>query len=199
MVLTFIWIWRFWFGFDHKGLRLGQNSYLRILINKKLEKIGSKGRSGKERRKRWWCGKFPMSEMVTNSWRKYVTPCWRPTVVSRPEHCSNRGGDPSGRVDGLWWYKDIGQHIHGEFSMAQIQANNVLEDQCQVDSGPMSCAESGPRGTFVGIYDGHAGPEASRFINNHLFDNIRSMHLSLLVLCYSSLECVAAVLQSNFV
>lgn len=101
--------------------------------------------------------------------------------MSRGENCSNRGGDPSGRVDGLWWYKDIGQHIHGEFSMAVIQANNVLEDQCQVESGPMSSMESGPRGTFVGIYDGHAGPEASRFINNHLFENIKSMHLCLLV------------------
>ncbi|KAH6760351.1 Protein phosphatase 2C family protein [Perilla frutescens var. frutescens] len=112
--------------------------------------------------------------MVTNSWRKYVTPCWRPSVESRGEHCSNRGGDLSGRVDGLWWYKDIGQHIHGEFSMAVIQANNVLEDQCQIESGPMSCMESGPRGTFVGIYDGHAGPEASRFINIHLFENIKN-------------------------
>lgn len=114
-----------------------------------------------------------MSTMVTNSWRKFVTPCWRPSIENRGENCSNRGGDLSGRVDGLWWYKDIGQHIHGEFSMAVIQANNVLEDQCQIESGPMSCTESGPRGTFVGVYDGHAGPEASRFINSHLFENIK--------------------------
>ncbi|KAL1552046.1 [pyruvate dehydrogenase (acetyl-transferring)]-phosphatase [Salvia divinorum] len=111
--------------------------------------------------------------MVTNSWRKYVTPCWRPSVLRQGENCSNKVGDLSGRVDRLWWYKDIGLHMYGELSMAVIQANNVLEDQCQVESGPMSYMEAGPRGTFVGIYDGHAGPEASRFINNNLLENIK--------------------------
>ncbi|KAL2227788.1 probable protein phosphatase 2C 38 isoform X2 [Sesamum indicum] len=111
--------------------------------------------------------------MVSNTWRKFIAPCWRPLRESQSENCSNRGGDLSGRVDGLLWYKDIGRHIHGEFSMAVIQANNVLEDQSQLESGSMSSIESGPRGTFVGIYDGHAGPEASRFINNKLFENIK--------------------------
>lgn len=129
-----------------------------------------------------------MSKMGTNSWRKYVSPCWRPSVESRAVNGNNRGGNPSGCVDGLWWYKDIAQHIHGEFSMAVIQANNVLEDQCQVESGPMSSMEAGPRGTFVGIYDGHAGTEASRFINNHLFKNIKSMHICILC-CYFILMC----------
>ncbi|KAL1552045.1 [pyruvate dehydrogenase (acetyl-transferring)]-phosphatase [Salvia divinorum] len=114
-----------------------------------------------------------MGTMVTNSWRKYVTPCWRPSVLRQGENCSNKVGDLSGRVDRLWWYKDIGLHMYGELSMAVIQANNVLEDQCQVESGPMSYMEAGPRGTFVGIYDGHAGPEASRFINNNLLENIK--------------------------
>ncbi|KAI3459010.1 hypothetical protein Pfo_015673 [Paulownia fortunei] len=113
--------------------------------------------------------------MVTSTWKKIVTPCWRPSVESRSENFSNGGVDLSGRVDGLWWYKDLGHHIHGEFSMAVIQANNVLEDQSQLESGPMSSIESGPQGTFVGIYDGHAGPEASRFINNHLFENIKTI------------------------
>ncbi|KAL6565364.1 hypothetical protein OROGR_002315 [Orobanche gracilis] len=111
--------------------------------------------------------------MVTTTWRKFVTPCWRPSMDNQSENCSNRGGDLSGRVDGLWWYKDLGHHIHGEFSMAVIQANNVLEDHSQLESGPMSSIEYGPQGTFVGIYDGHAGPEASRFINGRLFENIK--------------------------
>ncbi|KAL3838341.1 hypothetical protein ACJIZ3_022932 [Penstemon smallii] len=111
--------------------------------------------------------------MVT-TWKKFVTPCWRPSIENGRESCSNRGGDLSGRVDGLWWYKDSGQHINGEFSMAVIQANNILEDQSQLESGPMSSIDSGPQGTFVGIYDGHAGPEASRFINNRLFENIKT-------------------------
>ncbi|KAL6545277.1 putative protein phosphatase 2C 48 [Orobanche gracilis] len=111
--------------------------------------------------------------MVTTTWRKFVTPCWRPSMDNQSESCSNRGDDLSGRVDGLWWYKDLGHHIHGEFSMAVIQANNVLEDHSQLESGPMSSIEYGPQGTFVGIYDGHAGPEASRFINSRLFENIK--------------------------
>ncbi|KAL8538550.1 hypothetical protein ACS0TY_000536 [Phlomoides rotata] len=110
--------------------------------------------------------------VTTTTWRKYVT-CWRPSVENRSENCSSRGGDLSGREDGLLWYKDLGTHSHGEFSMAVVQANHVLEDQSQVESGPMSTMETGPRGTFVGVYDGHGGPEASRFINNHLFENIK--------------------------
>ncbi|KAA8539383.1 hypothetical protein F0562_026075 [Nyssa sinensis] len=109
--------------------------------------------------------------MVT-SLKKIVSPCWKPSVLDEGEN-SSRGGDTSGRVDGLWWYKDLGQHVNGEFSMAVIQANNVLEDHSQLESGPMSSHESGPRGTFVGIYDGHGGAETSRFVNSHLFNNIK--------------------------
>ncbi|KAF9676752.1 hypothetical protein SADUNF_Sadunf08G0035600 [Salix dunnii] len=69
--------------------------------------------------------------------------------------------------------EDSGQHVNGEFSMAVIQANNLLEDCSQLESGPMSSAESGPHGTFVGVYDGHGGPEAARFVNERLFENIK--------------------------
>lgn len=110
--------------------------------------------------------------MVTATLRKIVSPCWKP--FSEGEN-SSRGGDLNGRVDGLLWYKDSGNHVNGEFSMAVIQANNLLEDHSQLESGPMSSVESGPCGTFVGIYDGHGGPEASRFVNEHLFKNIKSM------------------------
>lgn len=109
---------------------------------------------------------------MTTSLRKIITPCWKPSVQSDGEN-SSRGRDAGGRVDGLWWYKDSGEHINGEFSMAVIQANNTLEDQSQLESGPMSSIESGPQGTFVGIYDGHGGAEAARFVNKHLFDNIK--------------------------
>lgn len=110
---------------------------------------------------------------MTTSLRKIISPCWKPSVQTDSEN-SSRGRDAAGRGDGLWWYKDSGQHINGEFSMAVIQANNTLEDQSQLESGPMSSIQSGPQGTFVGIYDGHGGAEAARFINNHLFDNIKS-------------------------
>ncbi|CAA0814475.1 Probable protein phosphatase 2C 38 [Striga hermonthica] len=111
--------------------------------------------------------------MVTTTWRKLVTPCWKPSVDNQGQNGSNSGDDLNGRVDGLWWYKDLGNHIYGEFSMAVIQANNVMEDHSQLESGPMSSVEYGPQGTFVGIYDGHAGPEASRFINGCLFENMK--------------------------
>ncbi|KAL0340766.1 UNVERIFIED_CONTAM: putative protein phosphatase 2C 38 [Sesamum radiatum] len=111
--------------------------------------------------------------MVTPTWRKLVLPCWRPSVDDDGENSSNRGYDLIGRSDGLWWYKDSGYHVNGEFSMAVIQANMVLEDYSQLESGPMSSTESGPQGTFVGIYDGHAGPAASRFLRDRLFENIK--------------------------
>ncbi|CAN7118496.1 unnamed protein product [Brassica rapa subsp. narinosa] len=52
--------------------------------------------------------------------------------------------------------------------MAVVQANNLLEDQSQDEFGPLSTLDSGPYGTFIGIYDGHGGPETSRFVFQHL-------------------------------
>ncbi|CAN6463189.1 unnamed protein product [Victoria cruziana] len=105
---------------------------------------------------------------------KIVTPCWRPSSVEG-EALRNGSSATSnnGKVDGLLWYKDFGQHINGDFSMAVVQANNLLEDQSQIESGPLSTVESGPHGTFVGVYDGHGGPETSRFVKNNLFDNLK--------------------------
>lgn len=110
--------------------------------------------------------------MVSTTLMKLVAPCWKPSVEG--ENSNNRGGDVSGRLDGLLWHKDSGHHVNGDFSMAVIQANNLLEDHSQLESGPLSSLESGPHGTFVGIYDGHGGPEASRFLNEHLFNNFKS-------------------------
>ncbi|VVA12335.1 PREDICTED: probable phosphatase 2C [Prunus dulcis] len=109
--------------------------------------------------------------MVSTTLMKLVAPCWKPSVEG--ENSNNRGGDVSGRLDGLLWHKDSGHHVNGDFSMAVIQANNLLEDHSQLESGPLSSLESGPHGTFVGIYDGHGGPEASRFLNEHLFNNFK--------------------------
>jgi serine/threonine protein phosphatase PrpC len=38
----------------------------------------------------------------------------------------------------------------------------------------LSTLDSGPYGTFVGIYDGHGGPETSRYVNDHLFQHLKS-------------------------
>lgn len=107
-----------------------------------------------------------------NSYLNMVKPCWKPSVEG-DGGCVRRTGDQSGRTDGLLWYKDLGSHVGGEFSMAVIQANNLLEDQSQVESGPLSSLKSGPYGTFIGVYDGHGGPETSRFVNENLFPNLK--------------------------
>ncbi|KAK1426095.1 hypothetical protein QVD17_14763 [Tagetes erecta] len=92
-----------------------------------------------------------------------VKPCWKGRL----------GGVQNGRTNGLLWYKDLGSHVSGEFSMAVVQANNLLEDQSQVESGQLSSLRNGPYGTFVGVYDGHGGPETSRFVNEKLFSNLK--------------------------
>ncbi|XP_008780893.2 probable protein phosphatase 2C 78 [Phoenix dactylifera] len=73
------------------------------------------------------------------------------------ERCFGRLGGG----DGLLWHLDLKPHATGDFSIAVVQANNSLEDQGQVFTSPSA--------TYVGVYDGHGGPEASRFVNSHLF------------------------------
>ncbi|CAL9042685.1 probable protein phosphatase 2C 60 [Musa acuminata AAA Group] len=95
--------------------------------------------------------------------------CWQPSS----NKYAHAGSDVIGRKDGLLWYKDSGQHVYGEFSMAMVQANNLLEDQSQLETGPLSSVEFGPYGTFVGVYDGHGGPETSCYVNDHLFPHLK--------------------------
>lgn len=113
-----------------------------------------------------------------------VITCWKPYCGRGRDGESidgdHRGGDPNGRVNGLLWHKDIGNHVNGEFSMAVIQANALLEDQSQLESGPLSLLDSGSRGTFIGVNDGHGGPETAQFVNGNLFLNLKSMSPSFL-------------------
>ncbi|KAF7818562.1 putative protein phosphatase 2C 38 [Senna tora] len=95
-----------------------------------------------------------------------VRSCWKPSV-------EGEDGDLNGRVDGLLWYKDLGNHVYGEFSMAVIQANSSLEDRSQLESGPLTSNLLGPQGTFIGVYDGHGGTEASQFVTDNLFFNLK--------------------------
>ncbi|KAG0467177.1 hypothetical protein HPP92_018757 [Vanilla planifolia] len=69
-----------------------------------------------------------------------------------------------GGGDGLLWHLDLKPHVAGEFSIAVVQANSMLEDQGQVVTTPFA--------TFIGVYDGHGGPEASRFVNSRLFPHL---------------------------
>ncbi|XP_016445365.1 putative protein phosphatase 2C 63 [Nicotiana tabacum] len=75
------------------------------------------------------------------------------------------GGDG----DGLMWHMDLKQHATGDYSVAVVQANSLLEDQGQVFTTPSA--------TYVGVYDGHGGPQASRFINNNLFPYLQKIAL----------------------
>lgn len=68
--------------------------------------------------------------------------------------------------DNLLWCKDLEKHSYGDLSFAVVQANEVIEDHSQV--------EIGRDATFFGVYDGHGGPEASRFICDHLFLHVMS-------------------------
>ncbi|CAD5164146.1 probable protein phosphatase 2C 25 [Musa acuminata AAA Group] len=92
------------------------------------------------------------------SWMgRFVAACWAP--VRRYARMSKDEEEEDD--DALLWSRDIGQHAAGDFSFAVVQANEVLEDHSQV--------ETGRDATFVGVYDGHGGADASRFISNHLF------------------------------
>nr|AGV54161.1 protein phosphatase 2C 63-like protein [Phaseolus vulgaris] len=73
--------------------------------------------------------------------------------------CFRRRGGRA--ADGLLWHTDLKPHASGDFSIAVAQANYSLEDQSQVFTSPSA--------TYVGVYDGHGGPEASRFVNKRLF------------------------------
>ncbi|KAJ6425529.1 hypothetical protein OIU84_026161 [Salix udensis] len=59
--------------------------------------------------------------------------------------------DATEKVDGLLWSKNLGSHVYGR----------VLH----------GC----PQGTFVGVYDGHGGTEASKFINHNFFSNFKKI------------------------
>lgn len=78
--------------------------------------------------------------------------------------------------------------------MAVVQANNLLEDSSQVESGPLNLESStfgsdSCCGTFVGVYDGHGGPETSRYINDKLFRNLKSTWLTFFI-CWLDLNWI---------
>lgn len=69
--------------------------------------------------------------------------------------------------DGLLLWHNLVPCDAGKLSMANVQANNLMEDHCRVESSPTL-------GTFIGIFDGHGGPEVARFTADHLFTNLQS-------------------------
>jgi len=96
------------------------------------------------------------------SWlARMASACWKPVRrYARMNKDDSNDGDSS-LGDSLLWSRDLEKHSLGEFSFAVVQANEVIEDQSQVETGQSA--------TFVGVYDGHGGPEASRYICDNLF------------------------------
>lgn len=99
------------------------------------------------------------------SWlSKIVSACLAPVRRCAGTRKDEDGGDDGRLADHLLWSRDLGRHAAGEFSFAVVQANEALEDHSQVETGAAA--------TFVGVYDGHGGAEAARFISDHLFAHL---------------------------
>lgn len=103
--------------------------------------------------------------MLVGEVMKLLSACWSPSRANADGDDGGTGRAGIGR-EGLLWYKDIGRCASGDFSMAVVQANQVLEDQSQIES-------SSGFGTFVGVYDGHGGHRAARYVCDHLYRNLR--------------------------
>lgn len=96
------------------------------------------------------------------SWMgKLASALWLPLSLYARMNKDDTLGDDK---DPLLWCKDLEKHTFGEFSFAVVQANEILEDYSQV--------EVGRNATFIGVYDGHGGPEASRYVCDHLFPHL---------------------------
>ena len=112
--------------------------------------------------------------------------------LARPaERCLGRvgcgcgsGGSGGGSGDGLLWHAELKPHASGEYSIAVAQANERLEDQGQVVTSPVA--------TFVGVYDGHGGPEASRFLSSRLFPHLHSE-------CAAGIICIELLIRHHLV
>ncbi|MCD9559997.1 hypothetical protein HAX54_018382 [Datura stramonium] len=63
---------------------------------------------------------------------------------------------------------DLKPHATGDYSVAVVQANSRPKTKVSFTT---------PSATYVGVYDGHGGPQASRFINNNLFPHLQKLAL----------------------
>lgn len=94
----------------------------------------------------------------------FAMSCWKPVQRYARMNRDDDEESSSSVVDPLVWSKDLLKHSCGEFSFAVVQANEVLEDQSQVDTGPND--------TFVGVYDGHGGPDTAKYICDNLLRHL---------------------------
>ena len=59
----------------------------------------------------------------------------------------------------------LSPYLKAIFQLSFAQANLIMEDQAQVLASPAA--------TLVGVYDGHGGPDASRFLRSSLFPHVQ--------------------------
>ncbi|KAF5784544.1 putative protein-serine/threonine phosphatase [Helianthus annuus] len=108
---------------------------------------------------------------MSEGFMNLLSVCWKPFKGDSSENpgavAAGNGDGVDFEKDGLLWFRDIGKYGGGEYSMAVVQANQVLEDQSQIESGSF--------GTFVGVYDGHGGPDVARYVCDNLFRNFQAI------------------------
>lgn len=115
--------------------------------------------------RKWVLGLCCRGKWGMFSWlARMASACWKP--VRRYARMNKDDDEDCSLEDSLLWSRELEKHSNGEFSFAVVQANEIIEDNSQV--------ETGRDATFVGVYDGHGGPDASRFICDHLFRNLMS-------------------------
>ncbi|XP_065857538.1 probable protein phosphatase 2C 68 [Euphorbia lathyris] len=119
--------------------------------------------------------------------------CWKPVSryarMNKDDNNSDNDEDSS-IADSLLWSRDLEKHSYGEFSFAVVQANEIIEDHSQV--------ETGRDATFVGVYDGHGGPEASRFICDNLFKHLMRLAKERGNICEEILRGAFSATESGF-
>ncbi|KAJ1686029.1 hypothetical protein LUZ63_017419 [Rhynchospora breviuscula] len=104
--------------------------------------------------------------------------------------CASPFSHDDDRDDPSLWARDL-RRCSGVVSAAVIQANQVLEDQCRVESGDF--------GTFVGVFDGHGGPDAARYACDHLFEHYIDISLGADSLTDNSIRQAFLATEEGFI
>ncbi|KAK9123148.1 hypothetical protein Sjap_012750 [Stephania japonica] len=111
------------------------------------------------------------------SWMKEkATACFGPVSRYGRMNRDDDDDEDDGAEDAQLWFRDLAPHSLGEFSFAVVRGNPVLEDQSQVET----CRNF----TFLGVYDGHGGPEASQYVIDRLFPHFSKISLLCLKLLW---------------
>ncbi|KAI9165290.1 hypothetical protein LWI28_011124 [Acer negundo] len=103
----------------------------------------------------------------------YYTPC-EEELNRSPINCGARG--PWSRASSSSLSVDLQpvSSLQSPFSIFfRLQLIQESLTASEGESGSLSTHKSGPHVTFVGVYDGHGGPETSLYITDHLFQHLK--------------------------